>query len=105
MSKVGAWFESWDIFGHPIVMNYRGKKTYQTKVGALCTFMVYALSLFNLSMLVIAFKENTRMETAVQKKTFEPFNEPAFSLAEHRTTIAMQQITELPANIGRFRLF
>ena len=105
MSKIATWFESWDIFGHPIGVNYHGKDTYQTKLGAFCTFVYYALSLFNLSMLIIAFKGSTRMEMDVQKNSFEPFQEPPFYLTEHQTTVYVLPSSQIPANIGRFRLF
>ena len=32
-----------DSFGHQIVVNYRGKDKYQTKLGLLCTVIVYSL--------------------------------------------------------------
>ena len=105
MSKIATWFESWDIFGHPIGVNYHGKDTYQTKLGAFCTFVYYALSLFNLSMLIIAFKDSTRMEGDVQKNSFEPFQEPPFYFTEHQTTVYVLPSSQLTANIGRFRLF
>ena len=33
-----------DIFGHPITVFYKGEDTYKTKLGTLCTLMVWTLT-------------------------------------------------------------
>lgn len=45
--KIGSYFLGLDIFGHPIGVHYRGRSVYQTKLGALCTILSYALMLVN----------------------------------------------------------
>ena len=44
-----------DIFGHVISVNYRGKGTYQTRLGAFFTLITRVLILFYFLTLIIAF--------------------------------------------------
>ena len=40
-------FKNWDVFGHPITINYKGSGTYKTKLGALITLVTYTVLIFN----------------------------------------------------------
>lgn len=42
---IGAWVHDLDIFGHPVTVFYKGSDTYKTRLGVLCTFAVYTLTL------------------------------------------------------------
>lgn len=37
--------ESFDMFGEPIGVNYRGQSTYTTKIGGFCSILAYGLVL------------------------------------------------------------
>ena len=43
MQKLKELILDQDIYGHPISVNFKGKNTYNTWVGVLCTLMVYAI--------------------------------------------------------------
>ena len=44
-----------DVFGQPINVLYKGSETYQTKLGALFTFVMLILTLINAYSLVVGF--------------------------------------------------
>ena len=45
--KLRDFIVSQDIFGSPIGVHYKGNSSYQTRLGALCTLITYALIVFN----------------------------------------------------------
>ena len=96
--------EKIDIFGHAIKVNYKGEDAYKTKLGGFCTLIVYALSIYNFVTLLIAFTDNTRMESSVQKNNYSPFDTDDFSLTDYQTEITLQK-PQIPSNIGRIRFF
>jgi len=46
MTSFSALWRSLDIYGHPVGVTYKGKDTYQTKLGALFSFFTYILVIF-----------------------------------------------------------
>ena len=58
-SFIEKYFVRWDIFGHKIGVHYKGKDTYQTRLGALFTLAVYSLMLVNLFQLMTAFLDGS----------------------------------------------
>ena len=59
MDRFSKMFESLDIYGHQIGVNYRGQGTYTTKLGALLSIATLVLSMINLSTLLDAFINKT----------------------------------------------
>ena len=51
---------SQDMYGHAIGVHYRGSDAYQTRLGALCTLVTYALMLVNLITLSTAFSDGSK---------------------------------------------
>ena len=94
-----------DIFGHRIGVNYKGKETYQTPMGALCTILYFVLVIVNSGTLFIAFLDNSNMTSGSQQMTFDPFEEPAFSLSDYNSKVAMLVLNEPDLRIGRVDLF
>ena len=60
VNRVCEKFQSLDIFGHPIGVNYKGSPTFQTKMGAFFTMAVYSVILINLAMLIKEFIDGSR---------------------------------------------
>ena len=100
-----AFLESLDIFGHAIKINYKGEDTYKTKLGGFCTLAFYALSIFSLVTLSIAFQDNSKMNSSVQKNSFDPLDEDSFSLKDYHMEILSRKSGGLTPNIGRTRFF
>ena len=44
-----------DMYGHVIGVHYRGRGSYQTRLGAFFTFATYVLMIVNLVTLIVAF--------------------------------------------------
>ena len=74
-------------------------------MGALCTFLYYILILFNTSTLLLAFKDNSKMEKSSQQTTYHPFDEPAFNMTDYNTELSVLVLGDLPETIGRVKLF
>ena len=100
-----AFLESLDIFGHAIKLNYKGEDTYKSKLGGFCILDFYALSIFSLVTLSIAFQDNSKMDSSVQKNSFAPFYEDAFSLKDYQMEIISKKSRSITPNIGRTRFF
>ena len=83
MGKFSDFITSFDIFGHPVGVNYKGEDTFKTRVGAFCTIGMYVLTILSLNSMINAFNDNSKLETSTQQSTFDPFLEPAFSFSEN----------------------
>ena len=83
MGRLSDFIVSFDIFGHPVGVNYKGEDTFKTRVGAFCTIGMYVLTILSLNSMINAFNDNSKLETSTQQSTFDPFLEPAFSFSEN----------------------
>ena len=64
-TKLEQFLVSQDIFGHAVGVNYKGSSTFQTRIGALCTFSAYLLMIVNVVNLMIAFNDGSRQEEKI----------------------------------------
>ena len=65
MSKLEQFLVSQDIYGHAVGVNYRGSSSFQTRMGALCTFVTYLLMLTYIINLTVAFNDGSRQEEKI----------------------------------------
>ena len=59
-SKIADFFTGFDIYGHAVGVHYKGSDTFKTRMGALCTFITYALMTVNLITLISAFLDGSQ---------------------------------------------
>ena len=59
-SKFEEFIVGQDIFGHVIGVNYKGRGTFQTRLGAFCTFLTYMAILINFLSVIIAFNNGSK---------------------------------------------
>ena len=71
-----------DIFGHRIGVNYKGKDTYQTYLGSICTLAVYVLILINFLQLSIAYHDGSRQTEKEFTTTIDPLNREVVKFSE-----------------------
>ena len=83
MGKFSDFFLSLDIFGHPVTVNYKGEDKFKTRLGALFTIALVVLSIVNLTSVIPAYYNNSKLETNTQRSTYDPFTEPAFSFSDY----------------------
>ena len=108
MGRLSDFIVSFDIFGHPVGVNYKGEDTFKTRVGAFCTIAMYVLTVLSLTSLITAFADNSKLETSTQRFTFDPFFEPAFSFSENQAEIAILTSVYggiLTPDIGKMSLY
>ena len=60
VNQLSERFQALDIFGHPIGVNYKGNSTFQTKMGAFFTLVVYSLIIINLVTLGTEFIDGSK---------------------------------------------
>ena len=58
--KLEEFLVNQDVFGHKIGVHYRGKDTYQTRLGAFLTIVTYSLMFANFIALFGDFLEGSR---------------------------------------------
>ena len=51
-----------DMYGHVIGVHYKGSGSYQTKLGALVTFVTYTLMSINMVTLFMAFEDGSKQD-------------------------------------------
>ena len=109
MGKFSDFFTSFDIFGHPVGVNYKGEDTFKTRVGAFCTIAMYVLTVLSLTTLITAFVDNSKLATSTQRSTYDPFFEPAFSFSENHAEILIWLTSAfgglLTPDIGKMSLY
>ena len=47
-----------DIYGFPIHVNYGGNEIFKTSMGVFCSFVTYALIIYNFATLSLSFLHN-----------------------------------------------
>lgn len=60
--KFIEFLKSFDGYGHPVGVHYKGSGTYQTKLGCLCTLVTYCLILVNLVTQTTKFYDGSNLE-------------------------------------------
>ena len=65
LKRLESYIVSFDRYGTAIGVHYKGKSSYQTRLGALCSIATYVLMTINLVNLVTAFLDGSKQtETA-----------------------------------------
>ena len=86
-SKLTNFFISFDIFGHPVGVHYKGDKTYKSSLGALCTLIAYVIMSINFVNLSQSFIENTNQTELANEQKVDEFATEKFYLHEHNIEI------------------
>ena len=76
-----------DIYGYAIGVNYQGKGVYQTRLGAMCTFISYVLMIVITLNLSIAFSDGSKQEEKVQTTQFDIWNTEKYYLTNNGLSV------------------
>ena len=104
MKKFGKKFVDLDIYGHPVGVHFKGSDTFKTKLGAFMTLVTYALILFNLGSLIIAFFDSSKQKENVQEKVVDAIDSGPFTLAENNIEFTLITSPPLVPELGRFKV-
>ena len=97
-------FRERDIFGYTIGVTYKGSDKYNTYLGSSCTITSYVMILFNLLVLITAFRTKSKQEEKTQLTLIDRFtDEEQYKLTDYNTELALFTSKPLPTNIGRYR--
>lgn len=91
-----------DIYGHVFGVSYRGRSTYQTGLGSLCTLATYVLMVVNLLTLWIAFMDGSNQQEKTQTTALDRFNAEPVKFSDHNMTISLFSTKKLTPDYGRF---
>ena len=80
--RFSAWFKTFDIYGEPVGVNFKGSNTYQTKMGATATLISYLLIMIYSAYLVTIIINKSESSVIVYPTTFEGDNFPKTYLNE-----------------------
>ena len=97
---LNGWLIRQDIFGHPVHVNYRGSNSYQTGLGAFCTFAMFVLTAVNAIVLFQAFLDNSKQEEKQSMVHIDPYFEGPHKLSDMHMNLATMTIVGLPPEIG-----
>ena len=71
-----------DIYGHPISVHFKGKNTYNTWLGVLCTLMVNAIVFKSFLVLGGGFIDGSRQDEKVNTEKYDRFDSEAMNLED-----------------------
>ena len=72
-----------DIYGYKIEVHYKGKSSYNTWLGLICTIIVYGIVFQSILVLGTAFLDFSRQEEKVRIEKFERHKSEPYNLAEN----------------------
>ena len=104
MKKFGKKFVDLDIYGHPVGVHFKGNNKFKTKLGALVTLVTYALILFNLGSLIIAFFDSSKQKENVQEKVVDAIYSGPFTLTENNIEFTLLTSPPLVPELGRLKV-
>ena len=81
-----------DIFGMPIGVHYKGTDSYQTRMGAFCTFATFCLMVSNFVTLGIGFYQKSFQDEKTSEQFFDRFTSGPFSLIENNLALTMMTV-------------
>ena len=81
-NKFGEFVMKFDIFGHPITVNFKGDDTYKTRLGVFFTFSIMFLIIFNFINLSTAFVDGSRQEDKTNVNLYDRHESPEYNLME-----------------------
>ena len=74
---------SWDIYGHPITVNYKGQGAYKTIVGTMCTFLTFGVIMWNFLVLWTRFTNHTKQDQSTSELLVDRFMSNAFYFSDN----------------------
>ena len=97
-------FVDLDIYGHPVGVHFKGSNKFKTKLGTFMTLVTYALILFNLGSLIIAFFDSSKQKENVQEKVIDSIDSGPFTLAENNIEFTLLTTPPLVPELGRLKV-
>ena len=104
VKKLMKMVSGFDIYGHPIEINYKGDNQYRTLLGAFCTLAVYGLIMFNAISLFQAFRDDSKQSELIQSSEWDRWYGDELILSEHDIEISFFTLS-MPESFGRIRMY
>ena len=87
--KFGEKVVDWDVYGHPVGVHYKGSDTYKTKLGAFCTLVAYALMFFNLTVLIVAYMDESKRDEKYLESLLDRFKSDKFNFQDQNMELTL----------------
>ena len=105
MQKFWELFESQDIYGRGIGLHYRGKDSYQTRIGACVSFITYGLIIANLVIRITEFIDKSTQIESVQEIKVNLLEDEPHLFTDNNFDVALASTFPVTKDVGRWRAF
>ena len=85
-------------------MKYRGSDSFKTRLGAFLSIATFAIILFNLTSLCLAWYDGDKQDEYQSYEVFDRFKEPAQEL-HNKFNITIVNVAKIPTRIARMNVF
>ena len=65
-NRVVEWLVNWDMYGHPIGVSYKGGDAFKSKLGSLCSIVMYCVMFANFVTILQAFNDGSKQDESSQ---------------------------------------
>mgnify|MGYP000026351222 CR=1 FL=1 len=90
--KLEEFLLDFDHYGYKIGVHYKGKTSYNTWLGFLCTALVYGIVLQSIVILGTAYFNDSRQEEKVNVEKFDRFGSDQFHLNDNGIKIYLYSV-------------
>ena len=94
VKQVANYLRSWDIFGHPVSVHYKGEDTFKTMFGFFVTTAVFGLIISNFVTLSTAFMDGSKQEEKSNSQVYDRHGSPVYNLTESGLHIVLYPFVE-----------
>ena len=88
------------MYGHVIGVHYKGRGSYQTRLGAFLTLATYVLMIVNFVTLIVAFQDGSKQDEKFQSEKIDMLLADAVKLADNDIEINAFISPPVPARIA-----
>ena len=104
--RLVQYFTEIDIFGAPISLQYRGRDTYKTRVGALLSLATYTIVIVVLLQKCVELMDGSAQEEVVKEVRVNMYDDAyPYELNKLNFTFFLNSGQVLPPEIGRWRAY
>ena len=100
IKKLDKYIVSYDRFGAGVGVNYKGSRTYKTRLGALCSLTTVVFVVINLVNFFTAFLDGSNQTEFYQTLKYETFGSEAFNLSDMNFKVRVLITPPVPQRIG-----
>ena len=103
--KMRSFLINQDIYGYAIGVHFKGKGTFNTGLGGLCTIATYVLIALNFKVLFEGLLDQSLQGETVQVNSYDNFKTDKYLFSENDLEFVLLSAIPLPRNIGQYKIY